>query len=73
MAQKAVPSDMNAVPDAAADLILRLLTFDLDKRLTKWDAIERHQFFEGIDWRDLVKVIITSSDISHIVNGYIVL
>ncbi|KAF0696814.1 Aste57867_12476 [Aphanomyces stellatus] len=41
------------VPEAARDLCRKLLVKDVDARLTDYDAIERHPFFDGVDW-DLI-------------------
>ncbi|RHY96420.1 hypothetical protein DYB31_003078 [Aphanomyces astaci] len=38
------------IPEAARDLIRRLLVLDLDARLTDYDTIQAHPFFEGVDW-----------------------
>ncbi|KAF0740855.1 hypothetical protein Ae201684_003745 [Aphanomyces euteiches] len=43
------------VPEAARNLCRRLLVRDLGARLTDYDLIQSHEFFEGIDWASISK------------------
>ena len=41
------------------DLVAELLKVDMHRRLTSWEAVRQHRWFQGIDWSDVENGLMT--------------